>query len=110
MFWAACTVGLTTTEVDNFPNVVLESIAAGTPFVAPSVGGSGELISRSGGGLVVERTADQLTEALVEVLKWGERRLGRMKRALDYVSQTSSEPIVAESYHHVYRHALECAE
>ncbi len=68
-FWAAADVGVSATRMDNFPNVVLEALAVGTPFVIPNVGGAGEAISLTGGGLVVQDPEpDQISRALQDLI------------------------------------------
>jgi glycosyltransferase involved in cell wall biosynthesis len=53
-FWGAADIGVSATRMDNFPNVVLESLAVGTPFVIPRIGGAGEAVDATGGGIAVD--------------------------------------------------------
>lgn len=64
-YWAACDLAVTTTPIDNFPNVVLESLSSQVPIVVPDVGGAAEAVKATHGGLVVEeRSASNLSEAV----------------------------------------------
>ena len=53
-FWSAADIGISSTSMDNFPNVVLESLAVGTPFIIPRVGGAAEAIDATGGGIATD--------------------------------------------------------
>lgn len=80
-FWSSADVGVSLTSADNFPNVVLESLAVGTPFITNDVGGAGEAIRASGGGVVIKEPsptllADQLEQALRQASMW--ERMGRV--------------------------------
>jgi glycosyltransferase involved in cell wall biosynthesis len=58
---------------------LLEAMAAGTPVVQPRLGAYGEIIERTGGGLVVEPTTDSLAEGLLALARQPDlaRTLGR---------------------------------
>jgi glycosyltransferase involved in cell wall biosynthesis len=90
--------------VDGLPNVALESMAAGKPLVASSVGGLPELVRDGENGLLVdEKDAHALAEALVTLA--GDRdlrlRLGAAGRA--EIGSTRSWDAVAERFVQIYR-------
>lgn len=64
-FWAAADIAFSLTEFDNFPNVTLEALACGVPFVAPRVGGAAEAVDETGGGVAAARSADAISTAIV---------------------------------------------
>ena len=53
---------------EGMPNVVLESIACGTPVVATDVGGVSEVLTESCGIIIKDRNADELAAAIKEAL------------------------------------------
>lgn len=52
-FWATADVAVSVTKADNFPNVVLEALAVGTPICISDVGGATEAVRHSGGGIPI---------------------------------------------------------
>ena len=84
-FWSRADVGVSLTPADNFPNVTLESICVGTPFISNQVGGAGEAISATQGGRVIPTAnPEDLSEALLDVIRspdvWNDRALDAAKR------------------------------
>lgn len=74
-FWSEADIGVSLTAADNFPNVVLESLAVGTPFIVNDIGGAGEAIRATGGGVVIQTPyvkslADQLMRVMNNQSAW----------------------------------------
>jgi glycosyltransferase involved in cell wall biosynthesis len=70
-------------NVDGLPNVVMESLASGTPLVTTAAGGIGAVVTDRETALVVpERDTRAIAEAVDQLLRHPERRtaLGRAAR------------------------------
>ena len=95
-------------NVDGLPNVVMESLASGTPLVASPAGGIGAIVrDRQTGLLVPERDVDAIAGALSQLLDSPElgQRLGAAAR--HWAVADGSWTAVAAAFEHVY--ALACA-
>ena len=90
-------------NVDGLPNVVLESLASGTPLVATPAGGIGAAVVHERTGLLVpERDADALAAAIAALIDSPPRRrvLGEAARA-DVIARFGW-PRVAERFEAAY--------
>lgn len=69
---------------EGFPPVLLESLAAGTPFLASPAGAAPEIAQKTGGGRLLPEplTAERLSEMIVSALKDrdGLRQMGKAGR------------------------------
>lgn len=81
---AKCTILMSAME--GMPNVVLESLACGTPVVATDVGGLPEVITPDNGILLPARTAEDLTTALETALNrtWNQQKISQDMSYLDW--------------------------
>jgi teichuronic acid biosynthesis glycosyltransferase TuaC len=70
-WYGAADLFVLATAHEGCPNVVLESLACGTPVVATPVGNIPELLDSPEVGLVVERTVEALAAGLDEALERG---------------------------------------
>jgi len=71
-------------EREGFPPVLLESLAAGTPFLASPAGAAPEIVQKTGGGRLLPEplTAERLSEMIIPALKdkEGLRQMGEAGR------------------------------
>jgi teichuronic acid biosynthesis glycosyltransferase TuaC len=64
-FYSAADFLVLASSMEGMPNVVLESLACGTPVIATPVGGVGEILNTPAAGLVLrERSARAIAEAV----------------------------------------------
>lgn len=68
---------------EGFANVLLESLASGTPVVATDVGGNSEIVTSDDVGMLIERSAEAVSAGVTEVL---DRNLDR-QQIRDYAQQ-----------------------
>lgn len=66
--YSAADVLALASSTEGWPNVLLESMACGTPVVATAVGGVAEFVSEPAGRLVHDRSPEALRQALRETL------------------------------------------
>lgn len=97
-FWAAGDLAFSLTAFDNFPNIVLEAMACGVPFVMPDVGGAGEAIERTSCGLVVPRRVDALAAAITQIASDADLHTVMSKRAVGGAGKLYHPLVVAEEY------------
>lgn len=69
LWYNAADLSCLSSSREGWPNVLLESLACGTPVVATRVGGVGEVITLSELGVVVETTAQAFSEGLEKGLR-----------------------------------------
>jgi teichuronic acid biosynthesis glycosyltransferase TuaC len=69
LWYGAADVFCLASKLEGWPNVILESLACGTPVVATSAGGISEIIGSERVGLLVDRDEGALTEAIETALK-----------------------------------------
>lgn len=68
--WRYVDIGLNTSQGEGTPNVLLEGMVWGRPFVAPPVGEFTYIISNGENGLLAEnRSADELAEMLLKLIR-----------------------------------------
>lgn len=62
--YAGATATILMSEMEGMPNVVLESLATGTPVIAPAVGGVSEVVNEQNGILLHNRDEYDLMDAI----------------------------------------------
>lgn len=109
--YSAANVLLHPAPVDNFPNVILEAMACGTPAVALPVGGIPEMVCPGMNGWLAKlATAQSLGETLEQALC--EIRAGRDLRAMcrETAVKHFSANTQAERHELLYKEAVEAGD
>lgn len=85
---AKCTILMSSME--GMPNVVLESLATGTPVIATAVGGIPEVITPENGLLLTDRTGGALVQSLTLALahKWNRPKISQDMSYLNWTETT----------------------
>ena len=88
----AADVSCLLSEREGWPNVLLESLAAGTPVIATRAGGIAEVINSSELGTLAERNAPAITAAIDAALKhpWDRKPL------VTYAAQHTWDEVAAQ--------------
>jgi glycosyltransferase involved in cell wall biosynthesis len=93
---------------ENFPNMVLEAMACGTPCVAFSVGGLSEMITHAETGYLARPyEAGDMAEGLNWLLADEEKRLDMAFRSRRWVEENVSMDLIVQRYLQLYRELLE---
>ena len=77
---------------EGWANVIMESLACGTPVVATNVWGAPEILTSHDVGILVERNSGSIADGLIEALK---RKWDRM-RIRDHVAARSWDVVASE--------------
>jgi glycosyltransferase involved in cell wall biosynthesis len=79
LWFSAADVSCLTSRREGWPNVVMESLACGTPVVATAVGGIPEILCSPELGLLVEENSESVAEGLRRALRttWDRNALAR---------------------------------
>ena len=89
---------------DNLPNIMLESMACGTPAIAFDVGGIGDIIKEGETGLLATRPRG--TESLADKIIWMvshlEERLKMGRQARKLIERNYTAGLQAERYLKLY--------
>ena len=78
-FYAGATATILMSSMEGMPNIVLESLAVGTPVVATNVGGIPEVINKENGILLKDRNEYDLLKALekVQEINWDRGKIAK---------------------------------
>jgi len=101
-------VSVMCSQVEGFPNAVIESMASGTPVVAASVGGITELVRHRQTGLLVEsRQPRDFADAIEHVLNSPDQSGAMAARAQTFVDNELNVDRMIHSYRALYTELLE---
>ena len=98
LWFNAANVFCLLSEREGWPNVLLESLACGTPVIATRAGGIAEVITSDQLGILVDRNADAVKSALESALKQNWNRESLVTYAAERTWDKVAEEI--EAYFH----------
>ena len=106
--YCAADLFVSPTRADNFPLVLLESIACGTPAVAFNVGGVPELV-RSGitGSLAEPENARDLCRGIVQLLEDEPLRNRMSEHCRKVATEEYSLNLMTSRYMDLYKHVIQ---
>lgn len=93
-WYSAADVYCLASATEGWPNVLLESLACGTPVVATNTWGTPEIICSDAYGVLVERAAASLAAGLQKVLARDWNRQVMMDYAAQHTWQKTAEKVV----------------
>jgi glycosyltransferase involved in cell wall biosynthesis len=109
VLYSACDVLLYPTQADNFPLVVLESMACGTPVIASNLGGINEIIEDRLDGLLVTHYSNSIKfkKSLHDFLNFSSIEYALFSRnSVKKINTNFSSLIMQNSYNHLYKYVL----
>jgi glycosyltransferase involved in cell wall biosynthesis len=101
-YYAAADATVLASSHEGLPNVVLESLACGTPVIATPTGGAREVLDGTDGGILCERTADAVVAA-VRSLRYQPRSRDDVRRVTARFDWGRS----TEEVHGVFEHLIQ---
>jgi glycosyltransferase involved in cell wall biosynthesis len=104
VYLSASDVFLYPTRADNLPNVLIESIACGTPCVTFDVGGCREIVKHNTNGIVVKAgDVREMTKELLSLLDDGERLTRYSTEARRIAEEHFSIGLMGKRYIEVFK-------
>lgn len=85
-YYAGAKYTIMMSSMEGMPNVILESLATGTPVITTNVGGISEVVTENNGILLAERTSEALTDALksAHLRDWDRQQISQDMNYLDW--------------------------
>lgn len=89
-FYSASDFFILTSDIEGFPNVVVEAMAFGLPVLSTQVAGIDELVEHGVNGYVLEREVQSVTGTLLQVATLDKEVLVQMRRSSSEVASRYS--------------------
>jgi glycosyltransferase involved in cell wall biosynthesis len=96
-YYAAADLSCLASEKEGWPNVILESMASGTPVVAHATWGVPEIIPTENLGLLIK---DRTPEAFADAIEQGLAKNWNRNAIVEYAQEHSWDNTAAELYQH----------
>lgn len=108
LLYSACDAFVLPSREDNFPNVLLEATACGTPVIAFSIGGVPDIIQHEKNGLLAEDVSANSLQAAIEIFLSGKFQFSRDKireqTSKDYTLEVQAEQYIT-LYNKILKHS-----
>jgi len=91
-------------DYENFPCVLLESLATGSPAIATKVGGIPEIINEKN-GILISNSEEELYKAMKKVVEQ-KTNFDTPQQLHEYVENRFSMKKIADKFDHIYRQVL----
>jgi len=99
--YSASDLFITTSLQDNLPNMVMESLACGTPVIAFKIGGIPEMIEHQKNGYLANyKSAEDIAKGIEWILKQDQKIISQNAR--EKILNNFTEPIIARKYQKLY--------
>ncbi len=106
--FSACDVVCVPSLQDNLPNIVLESMACGTPVVSFRAGGIPEMVNHKKNGFLAELgNFKEICSGIKWILEDDERRAYLGLAARKFVVESFSYPVIGKLFQEYYRSLLD---
>lgn len=105
--YRSCDAWLVGTEVEGFGLPILESFACRTPVIATRAGAAPELLSGGGGMLVDFGDIEQMTDAIIEMIRQPESQWKAMSEQALQTALSYSWEDATNRFEDALRHAIE---
>lgn len=89
-YYAAADMTILASRAEGMPNVLLESVACGTPVVSTNVGGAGEVVDSPDAGVLIQERSAQAIAAAVRELMQDPRPPAAVRRHAERFSWTAT--------------------
>lgn len=103
---ASCDLTVLPSASESLSNAIIESMAAGVPVVATSVGANVELINEDRGALVPVGDESSLASELERLLRNDDRRAQLSRNCRSFAEENFSLEKMRQSYEELYAHWL----
>lgn len=95
------------TRADNLPNVLVESIACGTPGITFNIGGNAEIIKHNYNGIIIPPfDFDAFAAEVIALLNDGNRRALLSANCATHVQENFLQSTMIREYYRIFEEAI----
>ena len=103
-WFAAADMFALSSKREGFPNVGIEALAFGLPFITTKVAGVAKIVREGENGHIVERTPEALSHAMQHIASLSSEERSRMEERCKAISRTFDIKRVTEAYESLFEH------